>query len=226
MTEIRWILLTIMNGMYVWRQFTLDKMKVWVAQSCPTLWPYAMWPTRLLCPWNSPSKNTWVGCHFLLQRHFPTQGSNLGLLLCRRIIIWATRESQIKLEESSIQRASLVAQVKASACSAGDLGFIPGSGRSPGEGNGNPLQHSCLENSMGYNLWGCKESDTTKRHFLYDIKHRYQNIHIQKEDLCVCLFAYMYTSPGTSGALSKRTTYSSLNALSITQPIIMAQERQ
>ena len=37
---------------------------------------------------------------------------------------------------------------KASACNAGDLGWIPGSGRSPREGNGNPLQHSCLENSM------------------------------------------------------------------------------
>ena len=39
-------------------------------------------------------------------------------------------------------------EVKASACNAGDLGSIPGSGRSPGEGNGNPLQYSCLENSM------------------------------------------------------------------------------
>ena len=39
-------------------------------------------------------------------------------------------------------------EVKASACNAGDLGSIPGSGRSPGEGNGNPLQHSCLENPM------------------------------------------------------------------------------
>ena len=38
--------------------------------------------------------------------------------------------------------------VKSSACSAGDPGSIPGSGRSPGEGNGNPLQYSCLENSM------------------------------------------------------------------------------
>ena len=45
--------------------------------------------------------------------------------------------------------ASMVAQtVKSSVCSAGDLGSIPGSGRSPGEGNGNPLQYSCLENSM------------------------------------------------------------------------------
>ena len=37
---------------------------------------------------------------------------------------------------------------KASARNAGDLGSIPGSGRSPGEGDGNPLQHSCLENPM------------------------------------------------------------------------------
>ena len=37
---------------------------------------------------------------------------------------------------------------KASACNTGDPGSIPGSGRSPGEGNGNPLQYSCLENSM------------------------------------------------------------------------------
>ena len=39
-------------------------------------------------------------------------------------------------------------EVKASACNAGNLGSIPGSGRSPGEGNGNPLQYSCLENPM------------------------------------------------------------------------------
>ena len=37
---------------------------------------------------------------------------------------------------------------KESACNAGDLGSTPGLGRSPGEGNGNPLQHSCLENPM------------------------------------------------------------------------------
>ena len=44
-------------------------------------------------------------------------------------------------------------EVKASACNAGDLGSIPGSGRSPGEGNGNPLQYSCLENPMGGGAW-------------------------------------------------------------------------
>ena len=39
------------------------------------------------------------------------------------------------------------------ACNAGDLGSIPGSGRSPGEGNSNPLQNSSLENSMGRGAW-------------------------------------------------------------------------
>ena len=42
---------------------------------------------------------------------------------------------------------------KASACNAGDLGLIPVSGRSPGEGNGNPPQYSCLENSMDGGAW-------------------------------------------------------------------------
>ena len=44
-------------------------------------------------------------------------------------------------------------EVKASACNAGDLGSIPGLGRSPGEGNGNPLQYSCLENPMDGGAW-------------------------------------------------------------------------
>ena len=42
---------------------------------------------------------------------------------------------------------------KESACHAGDLGLIPGLGRSPGEGNGYPFQYSCLENSMDRGAW-------------------------------------------------------------------------
>ena len=42
---------------------------------------------------------------------------------------------------------------KESACNAGDLGSIPGSGRFPGEGNGNPLQYPCLENPMDRGAW-------------------------------------------------------------------------
>ena len=44
-------------------------------------------------------------------------------------------------------------EVKASACNEGDLGSIPGLGRSPGEGNGNPLHYSCLENPMDGGAW-------------------------------------------------------------------------
>ena len=43
-----------------------------------------------------------------------------------------------------------------------DAGSIPGSGRSPGGGHGNPLQYSCLENPMDRGAWDCKESDTTE----------------------------------------------------------------
>ena len=58
---------------------------------------------------------------------------------------------------------------KESACSAGDLGSIPRSGRSPGEGNGNPLQYFCLRNPMDRVAWWAtvqwvtKESDTTEQ---------------------------------------------------------------
>ena len=51
---------------------------------------------------------------------------------------------------------------KVSACNVGDLGSIPGSGRSPGEGNGNPLQYSYLENSMDGGTWWATVHGVTK----------------------------------------------------------------
>ena len=64
-----------------------------------------------------------------------------------------------------------------SACNAGELGSIPGSGRSPGEGNGNPLQYSCLENPMDGGAWwatvhGVEKSRTRLNDFTFTfIKH-------------------------------------------------------
>ena len=63
-------------------------------------------------------------------------------------------------------------EVKASACNAGDLGLIPGLGRSPGEGNDNPLQYSCLENPMDRGAWwgtvhGVPKSRTRLSDFTY-----------------------------------------------------------
>ena len=96
-------------------------------------------------------------------------------------------QDQHSLCEHSLQRARIFpgysilgfpgdSEGKASACNAGDPGSIPGSGRSPGEGDGNPLQYSRLENSMDGETWWAtvhslqsyyKESDTTEqRHFL------------------------------------------------------------
>ena len=53
-------------------------------------------------------------------------------------------------------------EVKASAANAGDPGSIPGSGRSPGEGNGNPLQYSCLENPIDWGAWWAAVHGVTK----------------------------------------------------------------
>ena len=53
-------------------------------------------------------------------------------------------------------------EVKASASNAGDLGSIPGSGRSPGEGTGNPLQYSCLEKPMEGGVWWAPVHGATK----------------------------------------------------------------
>ena len=53
-------------------------------------------------------------------------------------------------------------EIKASACSAGDPGSIPGSGRSPREGNGNPLQYPCLENPMDGGAWWATVHGVTK----------------------------------------------------------------
>ena len=70
-----------------------------VAKLCPAPWDLDRLPLpvtwRLLCPWDFPGKNTRVGCHFLLQGIFPTQGLNPRLLHCRQILYhWASREAR------------------------------------------------------------------------------------------------------------------------------------
>ena len=54
-----------------------------VSDSLP---PHGLQPTTLFCPWDFPGKNSGVGCHFLLQRIFRTQGSNPGLPNCRQML--------------------------------------------------------------------------------------------------------------------------------------------
>ena len=90
---------------------------------------------------------------------------------------------------------------KASTCDAGDLGLIPGSGRSPGEGNGNPLQYSGLETSpgwrnlVGYSRWDCKELDTIEQlHFLTFLLYLWEIPHL-------IYWASMYGTPAMCQAL-------------------------
>ena len=70
----------------------------WVAKSCLALVTPWTVPTSLLCPWNSPGKNTRVGCHALLQGIFPTWELNPGLLHCRQFLNWLNCGLQIILE--------------------------------------------------------------------------------------------------------------------------------
>ena len=69
-----------------------------------SLRPHGRQPTRLLCPWDFPGKDTGVGCHFLLQGIFPTQGLNLGLPHCKQILYWVSyKESPLMQSSSSMQ---------------------------------------------------------------------------------------------------------------------------
>ena len=70
--------------------FSISPSNEWKWKSLSHVWifetPWTIAHQAPLCPWNSPGKNTGVGCHFLLQRIFPTLGSNPGLPHCRQTL--------------------------------------------------------------------------------------------------------------------------------------------
>ena len=74
-------------------QLSSDPQRGWF--SCSTV-SDSVWPTRLLCPCDSPGKNTGVGSFSLLQGIFPTQGSNLGLLHRRQILYQLSHEGSLR----------------------------------------------------------------------------------------------------------------------------------
>ena len=104
-----------------------------------------------------------------MQRYWLLHGTPLSC----SVMLFLSKPCLLLLK-NNIQSFPDGSEGKASACNAGGLGWSPGWGRSPGEGNGNPLQYSCLENPMDGEAWwatvhavSCKESDTTKwLHFL------------------------------------------------------------
>ena len=72
---------------------------------------------------------------------------------------------------------------KESACNAGNPGSIPASGRFPGEGNGNPLQCSCLENPMNKGAWQATVHGVTESDMTYRLNHQSINVQICKEGI-------------------------------------------
>ena len=90
--------------LFFWQSATSVSQSVLVAQSFLTLcdpMDRVKPPTRLLCPWDSPSKNAGVGCHFLLQGIFLTHGSNQGLLHCVKILYHLSHQANLKCYLSS-----------------------------------------------------------------------------------------------------------------------------
>ena len=72
------------------------------------------------------------------------------------------QNSKITYPDATLKEGFLGSDSKESACGAGGQGSIPGLGRSPGEGNGDLLQYSCLENPMGGGIWQATVHGVTK----------------------------------------------------------------
>ena len=134
-----------------------------------SLWPHGLGVTRLLCPWDSPGKNTGVGCHSLLQEIFPTQGSYLFSCVAGRFFtVWDTKEAS-GLAYFSLHIINTLAMHflgfpgcvcgKESACQCRKckrLWFNPWIRKIPWSRkwrNGDPLQYSCLGNPMDRGAW-------------------------------------------------------------------------
>ena len=100
----------------------------------------------------------WVAISFSQGSSQPRDGTQVSHTAGGFFTSWAQTNSNAKSESVSHSALSYFcfpcsSVCKESACSAGDLGSIPGSGRSPGEGNGNPLQYPCLQNLMDIGAW-------------------------------------------------------------------------
>ena len=120
-------------------------------------------PHGLYIPWNSLGQNTGVSSPSLLQGIFPTQFSHIaGRFFTSWATSWLENGANNAKVEGLIPKCTIAtlyggfpggSDSKESACNLGDLGSIPGWGRSLEEGNGNPLQYSCLENPMDRGAW-------------------------------------------------------------------------
>ena len=137
--------------------------------------PHRRKPNRPCHPWDSLGKNTGVGCHFLLQcmkvksesevtQLCPTLPNPMDCSLPRSSIhgIFQARVLEWHVLVPFIKDFPGDSGGKESTCNTGDPDSISGSGRSHGEGNGNPFQYSCLDNPMDRGVWRATVHGVTK----------------------------------------------------------------
>ena len=162
---------------YIWQN-----KKSEVAQSCPTIWDpihcslpgssvHGIFQARIL---------EWIAIFFSRGSSWPRNQTQVSCVAGRFFIDWAMREARRPRFNSWVgkihwRKDRLPTPVflgfpcdsdgKESACNAGDLGSIPGMGRSPGERKGFPLQYSGLENSMDYTVHRVTKSQTWLSNF-------------------------------------------------------------
>ena len=141
-----------------------------------SLQPHGLYPARFFCPWDFPGKNTGVGCHFLLQRIFPTQGSN-PCLLC--LLHWQVDSLPlVPLESWTIKKTEHLRIDAFKLWWWRRLLGVPWTARSSSqsvlkkinpeyslegrEGNGNPLQYYFQEDPMDRGAWQATIQGVTK----------------------------------------------------------------
>ena len=124
--------------------------------------PHRRQPTRLPRPWDSPGKNTGVGCHFLLQCVKVKSESEVAQscpTLSHRMDCSPPGSSVHGIFQARVLEWGAIAFSR----DAGDSGSIPESGRSPGGGNGNPFQYSCRGNPTDRRAWQAIKSMGSQR---------------------------------------------------------------
>ena len=118
------------------------------SNSCPSSWGCHPTISSSVVPFSSCLQSFPASGSFLMSQFFASGGQSIGATASLSVLFVCVLILKLPCKKCIFFHCYKLIICKASAHNAGDRGSIPGSGRSPGEGNGNPLQHSYLENPM------------------------------------------------------------------------------